>query len=1748
MPDIFDQIGSQKQDIFDRIFPPKVDIFDQVSPPITPTPTPPPIIPSWEAELVKAIEKPIIISAEKPALPPITEPLKRPLGEMAGITPSEKYMRAIGRAITPPPTVPEPEPSRVQLKDWVKEPSKLKLAGASVIWASKGAGAMIGNVVDKIIHPKEWEKDPFRGIKRIDAGKTIGDVISENIPDLESRDYITNLAGLTARELSGYSADVLTNLLTPLTVIGIKEGTAGVIRQSMRWAKSENPTIKKIGETLLYEPSTRRLILTDKELAEQYTKAGFKMPFEKPIEAIKKGVFKVEKAIEKTHLENILKNIEKAPTDIAKKDIAFKEVARILESGSPEPLTLPQNQVLRMLGQGGTSAETVINTPEYVNFRTTMPQEIQSVVNTVITKANISPITRVVGAVIPKPTVPEAKITPTDIIAREREILIKSGIPKIEMPKYIRHTEANGEKLRVYTEDVIAGKITEGEAIRKITEDYEKVFVDKKMPEILGIRIEKLRELKAQASRRAVTGLYGARARDVFLERSLKQSELTGEPTSLIALDVDNFKALNTKYGYTEANKILKHIGEALTKEAGAEGVPINAHGDEFQVIMKGTLETAQAKGSSLQTTIKTYLTEKGYPDVSVSIGAATRLVDGKELEAIQKDAEARLKEAKAVKPAVMPTVAPTVAPVERLPAKEGIIAKPQEIAKEPYQMTLDELNRTGYIGYDIKLKKPIIVKKVGRIDESANASEHKRIVAQALAEGKTVPAEVLADYPELQKQVKLAVKKVPKAIRPPTPALARAAMKAKKVAKEAPYILEQINEQGGLKPYRDRTTGKTIEYEEFSRNVPLEIRNAKTGKQPDEMAEVLGFSSDTELYEKIQTAIRSRKIMEEEPPFETIVSGHLKIGDKFTRQGEEYRVAKKTAEHTYLQDDERIEVKNTEEIEYDTGSFVYAGKPKKIKPFLNITENQTVTNTQGKEISLKTGEPYRIENLGKGRIRLTDGKKITVYEGELKNIKGEFTDEPNIAAGGITQWESLVEIKKDIEKLISKNEMSLEQNREFEKTAKRITKKDDWRDEAKKDDLLKVRKYLAGALERKQIIEARKLKAGRKERGFIKTVKTSPMTSQELKKLAGEIEPRFYKPLTNPESINKARIIIAENPDIAKERVLSVEPPSAEKSALAIELMKKYENEKNFEAAGNILKNYDTQLRDAGQFIQAASLWNKMSPTGMVKMVERTAKKLEIELGEEVKKAIFDKMVEIQKMPEGMEKDKATMEVLNYVADKLPLKFGELFEAYRYQNMLSSPRSHERNIWGNTLQTLITRPLDLVSEWTYDMFKHPFNPAARDIKISAVPKYYQGVFKSIPEAIGAFREGLRSGSISGKILEISRPKDIKGATMIEALRRQKVPLYLSAIPRFMEAQDRFFSILIASGEKANLMAKEISETEAMTDAKTLAEKYLYRERLGLDTKNQSAMVRALDGLGNFALKGRNLPVVGKAWAWFVPFVRTPINITKMGVERTPFGFIGGDYSKEQISKAFLGSVITAIGALLALQDRTSWSPPQDPELKKLYYDSGRKPYSILIKGKWIPLWYFGPYAFPLALPAAVKHFYTESKTNMTDNDVEKIIKAIASIAKFITSQTPLSGMSSFMQAIEGDIDYSLPGVVARTAGQAIPFVALNNYINQWLDPVFRKSPKFIDSLKKAIPGMTKDLPPFERYDGTPAERKQWNLLLPYDIGIADKQWLNMYLGELKVKQLITKEAADIKEIEREEVKIQAAKLKKEVK
>lgn len=629
----------------------------------------------------------------------------------------------------------------------------------------------------------------------------------------------------------------------------------------------------------------------------------------------------------------------------------------------------------------------------------------------------------------------------------------------------------------------------------------------------------------------------------------------------------------------------------------------------------------------------------------------------------------------------------------------------------------------------------------------------------------------------------------------------------------------------------------------------------------------------------------------------------------------------------------------------------------------------------------------------------------------------------------------------------------------------------------------------------------------GKDLRGFFANVVSSEKATPELKmKIVQEYDP--VRPiLENKKTVAEAEKALSKNPDSVRESVLSDDPVSAKKSASAILLMKHYESQGNYDAAYDVFKSYSEQLTAAGQFIQAARLMNTLDPQTVVRMAVKLGQKYKHEFSEAEQKRIYKEFSEINKMPSGAERDARLLRELNRLADQLPLTFGEKFDAYRYQNMLSGVRTQQRNIYGNTFQVFVTRPLDMLGE---------------SGGATKIPAYYQHTIAALPKAMSAAIQRFKEGTINAKILDVAQARG--GMSALEALRMKKMPGYLTVVGRAMEAQDRFFSTLIAEGKRIELEAKGVSPEEAAAQGNALGEKYMFRERVGKANPDDPYFVRALDSLGKTAMDMRKLPALSKPASWFIPFVTTPVNIAKQMVERSPLGFVGGKMGREQIAKATTGTMITAAGAMLAAAGRTTWTAPSDDTAKQQFYAAKRRPYSIKIGNTWVPMLYFGPYGLALAIPAAFRHYQEDDKAAIKGSELKQVGRAIQNMSKFLMSQTSLTGMTNFLQAIGGEGDYNFPAAMGFTAGQVIPLNALIRYVNNWLDPIYRKAPGFKEAMMRDLPGLSKQLEAYTTPEGLPSKRDAVSTALPYDVGKAVPRYEAQY--QRKVKEIQAKTAA----------------------
>ncbi len=624
------------------------------------------------------------------------------------------------------------------------------------------------------------------------------------------------------------------------------------------------------------------------------------------------------------------------------------------------------------------------------------------------------------------------------------------------------------------------------------------------------------------------------------------------------------------------------------------------------------------------------------------------------------------------------------------------------------------------------------------------------------------------------------------------------------------------------------------------------------------------------------------------------------------------------------------------------------------------------------------------------------------------------------------------------------------------------------------------------------------KVRPNLKERGFITSVKEAPITAPEVAaKVGGQ-----YKPITNIETLEDASALIdGAGWDVAKQAVKD-SPLTAQTNLVGQELMRRAQFSKQFDEAVDIAETLAKKGTEAGQGVQAFSVWSRLTPEGMLKYASNTIQKANKEMGfvtQNVRKLFGKNKPELTQEDAalitnlmqkanaaGSEEEKAKFAKLaiETIQDKIPWGVSDTIDFYRYNNLLSSPLTHLRNAWNNAFNSLVLRPGSLV-----------FEGRPKD-----AVKYEIGALKAIPDAIDEFT----------KVIRGETPLDLAKIDV----QKVKVPKnklgQLYAWPqKAMEGADKFFSEMVKQGELAS--GKTLSE------ATKAAEYFLLRT--DLNPAEQGYLFNALDRIPKALYEIRKIPVLG----WTVPFVRTPFNAAKMWLEYSPAGLAtipGAADKRAQVGKMLFGSMASLIGMKAATEGRTTWAAPTDADQKDLFYATGRKPFSIQVGGKWIPMATFGGLAWALALPAAVKYFNDDSRTALTDSQFEKLTQSVFSLVGFWSQSTPMSGLGSFVKLMEGDVDFNLSRIAAQTAGQLTPEAGLMRYITQVLDPIYRRPEGFIENLKSGIPGLSQTIDrTYEEPTGEPSKRNIFHYFTPYGVGIPVPEWEPLLEGRTQELQ-----------------------------
>jgi len=125
---------------------------------------------------------------------------------------------------------------------------------------------------------------------------------------------------------------------------------------------------------------------------------------------------------------------------------------------------------------------------------------------------------------------------------------------------------------------------------------------------LIGLVVGRLlADLRHRSRHDGLTGLINRRTMEETLLAQVQRSRRTGEPFSVLMLDLDHFKAINDRHGHAAGDRALKHTAAALKAELREIDALGRFGGEEFLVLMPGaTADAARPVAERLRTALLT--------------------------------------------------------------------------------------------------------------------------------------------------------------------------------------------------------------------------------------------------------------------------------------------------------------------------------------------------------------------------------------------------------------------------------------------------------------------------------------------------------------------------------------------------------------------------------------------------------------------------------------------------------------------------------------------------------------------------------------------------------------------------------------------------------------------------------------------------------------------------------------------------------------------------------------------------------------------------------------------------------------------------------------------------------------------------------------------------------------------------------------------------------------------------------------
>ena len=453
--------------------------------------------------------------------------------------------------------------------------------------------------------------------------------------------------------------------------------------------------------------------------------------------------------------------------------------------------------------------------------------------------------------------------------------------------------------------------------------------------------------------------------------------------------------------------------------------------------------------------------------------------------------------------------------------------------------------------------------------------------------------------------------------------------------------------------------------------------------------------------------------------------------------------------------------------------------------------------------------------------------------------------------------------------------------------------------------------------------------------------------------------------------------------------------------------------------ATAELLSLYAQMETTAGQAVQAASILRKLAPSDQLYAAKRVVSELEKTIQKNYKDldiTIDPSLIEeFNQQTAQAGRDEVLDKIYQNVADQVPAKWKDKWNAWRYMAMLFNPRTHIRNIVGN----VGFQPL----RWTKDRVA-----ATIEAGVSKVSGGRLGRTKSFAANPALYKAAWADWANVQDVLSGNKYDDIR--TEINSRRRIFRTAPLEAGRKInswaLEAEDAIF--------------KRITYADAL--AGYLQSNGVTAEQMRNNTVDAQILSRARDYAGREALKAtyqdRNMVsdkvvqiarALGPAGEAVLPFKRTPANILVRGMEYSPAGLakaltydliqvkrgrMTGAEAIDHIASGLTGSGLMALGAYLFAQGIVTSGGGDDEGQDAINDLTGVQNYALNLPGGGnVTLDWLAPEALPFFMGVELM-----DSMGQGGNTAEGISTALKSISDPMLELSMLQSLNDVIDSV----------------------------------------------------------------------------------------------------------------------------------